>query len=122
MLTSHTLNRAPPPDAGLGFAAGNTAAGVLDFGSTLGDPAEDDVWQAPSPSCHRPRRSGRPGRPQAGAGRCRDRAGLLFMAGKRRSEVSALRRATQVDRLGYDHGGAAGQERTQSSRGLRRSA
>ena len=49
MLTSHTLNRAPPPDAGLGFAAGTTAAGVLDFGSTLGDPAEDDVWQAPSP-------------------------------------------------------------------------
>ena len=47
MLTSHTLNRAPPPDAGLGFAAGNTAAGVLDFGATLGDPAEDDVWQAP---------------------------------------------------------------------------
>ena len=28
----------------LGFDAGNTAAAVLDSGSTLGDPAEDDVW------------------------------------------------------------------------------
>ena len=38
----------------LGFTGGNTDAVVLDFGSTLGDPAEDDVWHALTSNLARP--------------------------------------------------------------------
>ena len=38
----------------LGFASGNTAAVVLDHGSTLGDTTEDDVWATLAASLARP--------------------------------------------------------------------
>ena len=38
----------------LGFTAGNEQLEVLDFGSTLGDPSEDDVWNALAANLARP--------------------------------------------------------------------
>ena len=38
----------------LGFTTGNTAGVVLDFGSTQGDPTEDDVWQTLAADLARP--------------------------------------------------------------------
>ena len=38
----------------LGFTAGNHELAVLDYGVTLGDPSEDDVWQALASNLARP--------------------------------------------------------------------
>ena len=38
----------------LGFTAGNQDLAVLDYGVTLGDPSEDDVWHALAANLARP--------------------------------------------------------------------